>query len=149
MTFFSLCHDDLFPCTCTPVFSFSSYKETRPFGLGTPTIGLSFYLITYLRTLSPNMVKFCYTRGWDLNVWIFVVVQLLSCVWPICNPMCCGPPGFSAHGIFQARILAWFAISFSRGFSRPRDQTRVSCVSCFGRWIHYHWGTREAIWILG
>ena len=63
MTFFSLCHDDLFPCTCTPVFSFSSYKETRPFGLGTPTIGLSFYLITYLRTLSPNMVKFCYTRG--------------------------------------------------------------------------------------
>ena len=76
MTFFSLCHDDLFPCTCTPVFSFSSYKETRPFGLGTPTIGLSFYLITYLRTLSPNMVKFCYTRGWDLNVWIFVVVQL-------------------------------------------------------------------------
>ena len=37
------------------------------------------------------------------------------------------------HGILQAKILEWVVISFSRGSSRPRDQTRVSCVSCTGR----------------
>ena len=36
--------------------------------------------------------------------------------------MDCSPPGFSIHGIFQARILEWVAISFSRGSSWPRDQ---------------------------
>ena len=52
-------------------------------------------------------------------------------------------PSFSVHGIFQARILEWVAIPFSRGSSWPRDQTRVSCVSCIGRWILYHWVTWE------
>ena len=42
------------------------------------------------------------------------------------NPMDCSPPGFSVHGIFQARLLEWVAISFSRGLSQPRDQTWVS-----------------------
>ena len=39
----------------------------------------------------------------------------------VCNPMHCSPPGFSVHGIFQARILDWVAISFSRESSQPRD----------------------------
>ena len=39
----------------------------------------------------------------------------------LCNPMDCGLPGSSLHGILQARILEWVAISFSRGSSRPRD----------------------------
>ena len=43
-------------------------------------------------------------------------------------------PGSSVHGIFQARILEWVAISFSRGFSQPRDQTLVSCIA--GRSLH-------------
>ena len=47
----------------------------------------------------------------------------------------------SVHGSSQARILEWVAISFSRGSSWPRDRT---CVSCTGRRILYHWGTREA-----
>ena len=40
------------------------------------------------------------------------------------------PPCASVHGISQARILEWFAIASSRGSSRPRDGT---CVSCIGR----------------
>ena len=48
------------------------------------------------------------------------------------------PPGSSIHGISQARILKWVAISFSRGYSWLRDQTHVSCI---GRWILYHWAT--------
>ena len=40
--------------------------------------------------------------------------------------MDCSPPGSSVHGISQARILEWVAISFSRGSSQPRDQTKSS-----------------------
>ena len=39
------------------------------------------------------------------------------------------PPGSSVHGILQARILEWVAIPFSRGSSRPRDQTQISCIA--------------------
>ena len=38
-------------------------------------------------------------------------------------------PGFSVHGISQATILEWVAISFSRGSFQPRDQTQVSCIA--------------------
>ena len=44
----------------------------------------------------------------------------------LCNPVDWSPPGSSVYGIFQARVLEWVAISFSRGSSRPRDQTWVS-----------------------
>ena len=46
----------------------------------------------------------------------------------LCNLVGCNPPGFSVHGILQARILEWVTISFSRGSSRPRDRTSVSCI---------------------
>ena len=54
----------------------------------------------------------------------------------LCDPMDCSLPSFSVHGIFQARILAWVAISFSRRFSQPRDWTPVSCIvgRCFTVW---------------
>ena len=56
-----------------------------------------------------------------------------------CNLMDWSPPGSSVHGIFQARILEWVAISFSRESSWPMDQTHISCVSCIGRWSLYTW----------
>ena len=49
-----------------------------------------------------------------------------------------GPPGSMVHGIFQARILKWDAISFSRASSTLRDQTRISCISCIDKQILYH-----------
>jgi len=39
------------------------------------------------------------------------------------------PSGSSVHGISQAKILEWLAISSSRGYSEPRDQTWVSCTA--------------------
>ena len=54
-----------------------------------------------------------------------------------CGPMDCSLPGSS--GIFQERILGQVAISSFRGSFRPRDRTYVSCVSCIGRRILYHW----------
>ena len=74
---------------------------------------------------------------------LFVCLVAQSCL-TACDSMDCHPPGSSVHGIFQTRILEWVAISSSRGSSRPRDGTHVSCVSCIGRWILYHkrhlWG---------
>ena len=55
-----------------------------------------------------------------------LVAQLCLTLW---DPMDCSPPGSSVHGILQARILDWLAISFSRGSSRPSDWTQVSCIA--------------------
>ena len=60
----------------------------------------------------------------------------------LCNPMDCSLPGSSVQEILQARILEWVAVSFSRGSSQPRDWTRVSSI---GRWLLYHWATRESL----
>ena len=57
----------------------------------------------------------------------------------LCNPMDCSLPGPSVHGSFQAIVLEWIAISFSRGSSQPRDQTRTSYISCIGWRVLYHW----------
>ena len=63
----------------------------------------------------------------------------------LCDPMDCSPPGSSVHGIFQARILQRVTIAFSRGSSRPKGRTPISCVSCVGRQVLYHWATWDAI----
>ena len=55
----------------------------------------------------------------------------------------CSLPGSSVHGIFQARILEWVAVPFSKGSSQPRDQTQVSCTA---GWFFTIWATREAQW---
>ena len=70
-------------------------------------------------------------------------VHAQSCL-TLCDLMDCSPPGSSVHGVFQARMLEWVAISFFRGSSQPRDQTCISCVSCIGKQILYHWATWEA-----
>ena len=56
----------------------------------------------------------------------------------LCDQMDCSPPGSSVYGIFQASILEWVAISYSRRSSQPRDRTHVSCDPCTGRWMLYH-----------
>ena len=66
--------------------------------------------------------------------------SLQSCP-TLCNFMDCSLPGSSVHGISQAGILKWVAISFSRGSSRPRDWT---CISCIDRRILDHWANQEA-----
>ena len=78
--------------------------------------------------------------GWGgVEGWVCVLVTQ-SCL-TLYNPMDCSPPGSPVHGILQARILEWVAISFSRGSYRPRDQTQVSCTAG-GFFIV--WATREA-----
>ena len=68
------------------------------------------------------------------NTCCFSRVQLF------CDPTDCSPPGSSLHGIYQAKVLEWVAITFSRGSFWPWDWT---CVSCIVRQILNHWATRE------
>ena len=75
--------------------------------------------------------------------------EFYECAWlvaqlypALCNPMDCSPPGSSVHGILQARILEWVAISFSRGSSWPWDRTQVSCIA--GEFFTV-WATREML----
>ena len=56
----------------------------------------------------------------------------------------CSPPGSSAHGILQARILEWVAVLSSRASSQPRNQPNVSWISCTGKQVLYHCTTWEA-----
>ena len=57
-----------------------------------------------------------------------VKVKVKSCP-TLCDPMDCSLSGSFVHGIFQARVLEWGAISFSRGSSGPRNRTRVSLIA--------------------
>ena len=66
----------------------------------------------------------------DIN-WIrsSLKVKSESEVAQLCPTLCGSLPGSTIHRIFQARILEWTAISFSRGSSQPRDQSQVSCTA--------------------
>ena len=86
--------------------------------------------------------------GMNIRVCVYVCVythiqSLQSCL-TLCDSMDCSQPGSSVPGILQARVLEWVAIPFSRRSSWPRDRTHVSCVSCIGRRILYHFTTWEA-----
>ena len=71
------------------------------------------------------------------------------CCLTLCDPVDCSLPDSSVQGIFQARIMEWVAISYSRGSSQPKYWIHVFCVSCTGRQILYQhttWGAPLAPW---
>ena len=77
---------------------------------------------------------------WTWTTWSCSVVS--DCL----RPMDCSLPGSSVHGTFQARVLEWIAISFSKGSSQPRDWTQVFCTA--GGFFTVR-ATREAHFIHG
>ena len=102
-------------------------------------------------TKSKSKRKLCMDFGWITVYGIgSCLVTNISFLWSevaqscptLFNPVDCSPPGSFVHGILQARILEWIAISFSRGPSWPRDRTQVSHIA--GR--HFNLGaTRESV----
>ena len=79
---------------------------------------------------------------WEYYTVLITIRCLIAQLCPTpCNPTDCSPPGSSVLQISQARILEQVAISFSRGSSRPRDQTGISCSSYIGRQSLYHWSS--------
>ena len=73
------------------------------------------------------------------------VCNLLQSCLTLCDPVDCSLPGSSVHGTFQARILEWVAVPSLRRFSWPRDRTQISCISCTGRWVFYHFTTGQPL----
>ena len=104
--------------------------------------------LSKISKLASHMILLCWHFGFIkyLADWVWISIFCLGvtpclCGYAVlcsvaqlcltlCDPMDCSPPGSSAHGISQARILERGAISSPRGPSRPRDWTRVSCISC-------------------
>ena len=72
-----------------------------------------------------QMKKLSRDRHWLMLTSLHVCSVSQSCLI-LCDPLDCSPPGSSVHGIFQARIMEWVAISSPRGSSWPRDWTRFS-----------------------
>ena len=93
---------------------------------------------------------------WWLGILLCILLAQCTSVWAcwccsvaqscptLCLPMDCSPPGSSVRGIFQAQILEWVALYSPRASSQPRDQTVISCISCTGRQVLYHYATWDA-----
>ena len=70
-------------------------------------------------------------HDWVTNTFTLVVLMLVAQSYlTLWDHIDCSPSVSSVHGIPEAKILEWVAISSSQGFSRPRDWAWVSCVSC-------------------
>ena len=73
--------------------------------------------------------------------------QLLSRVWLFVTPLAVWGP--LSMEVFRQEYWSRLPFTYSRGSSQPRDQTQMSCVSCTGRYILYHWATWNTLCIQG
>ena len=87
----------------------------------------------------PHLLNRCLLCACHLESIELCVCSVAQSCPTLCNPMDCSPLGSFVHGIFQARIMEWVAISSSRRSSHSGID-----VSCIGRQILYHWVTWEA-----
>ena len=116
-------------CPCVP----HGLGNTGPFYTITmktimfPSIFLQNLFVSYIP--APTYAR--HVLASTCRLWSFCsgpcsIAKLFQSCLTLCNPMDCNPPGSSVHGIFQARILEWAAISFSKGSSWGRDWTCMS-----------------------
>ena len=102
-------------------------KETRK---SSQTMGKSQILPLHI----PSQMKSLNECPWNPHTLTSVLPYLRECPFAhlsltLCYSMVYSQPCSSVHGLFQARILEWVAISFSRESSQPRHQTWVSCIA--------------------
>ena len=127
------------------------YKETRPpsfykhlWHLCCDNNVFFFFILTLKKSCFTFVYVFTLHVCHYLTLCVCVCVCVCTCAKSLqsrpalCHPVDYSPPGSSAHGTLQARILEWVAIAFSRASSRPRDWTHVSYVSCLGRRVLFH-----------
>ena len=139
-------------CICAHSLQWRLSNSLQPLGLYPP--GSSVHGISQARIL--EWVAILFSRGSSrprdqTQVYCIAGLFFIKCVHAkslesfltLCNPMDHSPPGSSVHGIIQARILEWVAISFSRVSSWLRSPTNVSSISCIGKWIIYCCATWE------
>ena len=109
----------------------------------------------YCPSLLPQVAAYTFPQG---NCWLLTLLLAqqntmhvcmhaclrAQCCLTLCHPVVCSLLSFSVHGVFQARILEWVAISSSRGSFLPKDWTHLSCVSCIVGRFFIAWAIREA-----
>ena len=121
----------IFTGSTSPASSVISCHSTQALMHFTPKPGNS--VPSVLKTSSSNLfLSMCLCAQWCMT---------------LCDSMDCSLPGSSVLGILKTRILAWVAISFSRGSSWTRDRTHVFWISCIARWVLYHWAPWE-VWYI-
>ena len=86
-------------------------------------------LYVYKHSLKKEQNEFFLPLVWNIINMCVLCLVAQSCP-TLCDPTDCSPQGPSVHGILQARTLEWVAMPSSRGSSRCRDRTHVSCRSC-------------------
>ena len=110
-----------------------------PVGMGEPLV---FVLVCFVLWFSRDTYfneNLCCENSLAIFSWTFrnkcwnVNSEVAQSCPTLCNPMNCSLPCSSVHGIFQAKVLEWVAISFSGRSFRPRDRTQVSRIvgRCF------------------
>ena len=82
-------------------------------------VGFSHWFLS----LSSMLLRSLHVFLWLDRSFLVVKSESAQSCPTLLDPMDCSPPGSSVHGILQARILEWVAISFSRGSSRPRIES--------------------------
>ena len=134
-------------CNISNIFNISSinfllWKNRKPvywyiyFPFSNPMILCVYHFFTLIRFLKYNFYSY---RTFVILVihfyfffppWKWKSESEVTQLCPThCDPMDCSSLGSSVHRIFQARVLEWVAISFSRGSSWPRDWTQVTLLS--------------------
>ena len=103
--------------------SLSSTGHTQP----NKPVKHQFFFPNWCQFILDNLLQELKAKRCRFDPWVMKITWSGTLVpSDSCDPMDCSLPGLSLHGISQARILEWVAISFSRGSSRPRNWTRVS-----------------------
>ena len=124
-------------------------KGTNPMLEGSSKVRISTYDFVEGHEYSVHNLPNCPENPWAQRCHLVYLTAISQfCGHMLCRsvmsnslqPHNCSPPGSSAHGILQARILEWVAISFSRGSSQSRNQTGVSCIA---NRLFTVWATRE------
>ena len=107
--------------------------------LGPLTISIAICFFLHMGHTFPFLYM-CY-NFFFLENWHFINIDVLrcfNCVWFFVEPVNSNLPSSFVHGILQARILEWVAISYSRKSSWPRDRTCLTFLSCICRQVLYH-----------
>ena len=112
-----------------------SQPDVPATGLWNSTIGIDFRtLLTHILLLQLSF--------------FFVCLFFNKPCSTLCDPMDCSPPGSTVHGIFQAGILEWVAISFSRGSSQPRIKPLFLMSPALAGRFFYHYTTWALLTIM-
>ena len=122
---------ELDPACCNSDWECHNYDPAQP------------YKLKQDKLLQSKRINHIFILKFSFNM--CPCAKLLHLCVILCNSMDCSLPGSSVHGILQARILECVAMPSSRGSSRPRDWTCVSCTVGIGRRILCHWATWEAL----